>query len=360
MAENQSISIPAHHNIYNGSSGRDLRIDFSIPQSGVTAETGILIFVPGFGGNIESNVYKKMRERFADKYNLVTLQCAYFGDEYMQGVENFNLKNGISDISKYLNSEEMTSLKRNPSDLLNLLSNKSLTIPVVAKLNETEDNFNDMGYMQSIDIITSLEAIQIILKENNLPYNEQKIIGYGHSHGAYLLHLVNRMAPHLFSYIIDNSAWIEPVYLSTNRYLFQQYGSMTLQIEFDYLSKYKILDKEALNLYTLYNKFENQSKIIIFQGTDDNLIDHKLKMKIVSDIKNAEFILIDEKDIDNHIFRSNKHGLDANFIAMFDYAYGKMGDFVNGAEKRTNNETYLSKTRIVVDYLHGLPVFQFR
>lgn len=48
-----------------------------------------------------------------------------------------------------------------------------------------------------MDIITALEAIKIkiILKENNLRFNERKVIGYGHSHGAYLLHLSNRLAP---------------------------------------------------------------------------------------------------------------------------------------------------------------------
>jgi len=59
MAKSQSITIPVHHNIYNGSAGRDLRIDFSNPDSGVTAETGLIILVPGFGANIEFNVYKK-------------------------------------------------------------------------------------------------------------------------------------------------------------------------------------------------------------------------------------------------------------------------------------------------------------
>lgn len=68
--------------------------------------------------------------------------------------------------------------------------------------------------MQAIDIITALETKKIILRENDLPFNEQKIIGYGHSHGAHLLHLSNRFSPYLFSYIVDNSAWIEPVYLS--------------------------------------------------------------------------------------------------------------------------------------------------
>lgn len=51
---------------------------FSLPESNITIETGILIF--------------------ANRYNLVTLQCSFFGDEFMQGAENFNLKNGLSEV----------------------------------------------------------------------------------------------------------------------------------------------------------------------------------------------------------------------------------------------------------------------
>lgn len=360
MAQNQSITIPAHHNIYNGSTGRDLRIDFSIPDSGVTIDTGLLIFVPGFGANIESNVYKKMRDVFADKYNLVTLQCSFFGDEFMQGVESFNLKNDISDLERYLIADELQIFRGNPQSLLSLLSTKSITLAVIAKLKETKNHFSDMGFMQAIDIITALETIKIILRENELPFNEQKIIGYGHSHGAYLLHLSNRLSPHLFSYIVDNSAWINPVYLSANRYLFQQYGSMTLQIEFDYLAKEIVLDKKALNLNTLYDNFKNHTKMIVFQGTDDNLIDHRLKEKIVSKIGNATFVLIDKKDVDHYIFKSNKHGLNADFLNLFDLAYEKMGAYVNQQQMKLTDEIQLSNTIIDMDYSLGLPIFTLK
>lgn len=171
----------------------------------MATETGLLFLAPGFGGTIESNVYKKMRDVFADKYNLVTLQCAYFGEEFMQKPESINLKNGAKEVARYLNAAELEKFRKNPSSFFNLLSSKSGTLPFVANMNETENNFNDMGFMQAIDIVTALEAIKIILKENDLPFNEQKTIGYGHSHGAYLLHLSNRLAPHLFSYIINEA-----------------------------------------------------------------------------------------------------------------------------------------------------------
>ncbi|MDW0116951.1 hypothetical protein QTL97_08395 [Sporosarcina thermotolerans] len=50
---------------------------------------------------------------------------------------------------------------------------------------------------------------------------------------------------------VKDSAWIEPVYLTSNRYLHQKLGEMTLQIEFEYLAKRMIKYKQALNLATL-------------------------------------------------------------------------------------------------------------
>jgi len=357
MANNQRINIPAHHNLYNGDSNRELRIEISFPKTGVNGNTGIAILVPGFGGDIDSNVYKKMREVFSDKNNLVTVQCAYFGSEFMQSASSFKLNGDEKEFLPLLSLEERSALIANSSCLLEILSTKQLTLPVMAKLEETSDHFNDMGFMQAIDIITAIEAVKIILKENNMEFNENRVIGYGHSHGAYLLHLSNRLAPHLFSHIIDNSSWIEPVYLTMNRYLFQSYGKMVLQIEFDYLAKKLIEDINALSLVTLYNNFNNAAKIISFQGTNDDLVEHSLKANIFQGIEHAELILVDENRVDHAIFKSNTHGLNADFLKMFEYGVNQLGDHENLNAYSNNYEIILSCTKIEVDYAFGLPVF---
>ena len=56
---------------------------FDIPEQGVNKDTGIMLFVGGYGATAQSNVFKKMRSLFSDKYNLITVQCNYFGHEYM-------------------------------------------------------------------------------------------------------------------------------------------------------------------------------------------------------------------------------------------------------------------------------------
>lgn len=360
MAEFNSIKIPAHRNIYNGFTNRDLRIDFSIPSSGVNPETGICIVVPGFGGNIESTIYKKMKEVFADQYNLVTIQCEYFGSEFMQNVNSFNLNCSIDDVNDLLKTSEKEMLNKDPSKLIEILSSYSITLPVIANLSEDENCFNDMGYLQAIDVITAIEAVKIILKENGLIFNDRKIIGYGHSHGAFLLHLCNRLVPNQFSHIIDNSAWIEPVYLNSNRYLFQSYGSMTLQIEFDYFAKKNINDINSLNLEFMYNEFNNEVKIIIFQGTSDNLINHVLKEDLFKNVPYTEFILIGDKEVDNQIYKSNRHGLDADFIKMFEFGLSQLGDHINNASHKDEYEMVISQTKISVDYTKGLPIFSFK
>ncbi|WP_223869599.1 DUF2920 family protein [Paenibacillus sabuli] len=102
---------------------------------------------------------------------MVTIQCDFFGWEFMQSVS----------------------------------------------LNETVSNFNDMGIMQALDNITAVIIVSEFIKDNNLKFNAKKIIADGQSHGAYLAFLCNRFAPNLFSLIIDNSAWIVPAYLTLNR-----------------------------------------------------------------------------------------------------------------------------------------------
>ncbi|PIC75952.1 hypothetical protein CSV74_13525 [Sporosarcina sp. P19] len=361
MAENQSILIGAHPTIYNGYIGRELRIDFSLPSAGMNAQTGIILLVPGFGGNIDSKVYKKMREELSDGFNMLTVQSAFFGDQFMQSSEDFIVEDIEAYAQKYLTEEEKAYVVGNTDKMIQRLSTIDFILPVKAKLTETENIFNDMGIMQAIDLITTLEAVKILLDGNDLEYNSDQIIGYGHSHGAYLLHLVNRIAPNLLSNIIDNSGWIEPAYLKSNRYLFQKFSEMTLQIEFDYLAKRIVPTEMIFSLDKLYNNFENQANILTFQGTNDNLIDHEYKQKIFSSIPNTKFILIDEKDVDGIKYKSNTHGLNADFLEMFKFAY-KVFDEKDKMRKmkrefKNEDEVIIANTKINIDYSNGLPVF---
>lgn len=355
MAINESINIPAHPNIYNGYNERDLRIDFSIPNTGTNEDTGIFIFVPGFGGHIDSNVYKKMRERFADKYNVVTVQCDYFGSRFMQGTSSFSYH--LNDLKSLLTKEDFVSLQENPSNLLTVVSQYEITVPVDAIIDETINEFVDMGYMQAIDVVTAIETVKIILKENQLTFNDMRVIGYGQSQGAYLLHLANKLAPHLFERIIDNAAWVQPVYLNSNRYLFNTIGQTTLSMKFDYIAKDLLQDKKSLSLHTLYNRFYNGAYIYSCLGTTDNLVEVQDKQNALQNLRYIDFEIIDQSKVDGKVFKSTNHGLDADFLELVEYALAKMPEHKNLNKQQVNYIVTSSQTQIQVDYSSGLPIF---
>jgi len=75
------------------------------------------------------------------------------------------------------------------------------------------------------------------------------------------------------------------------------------------------------------------------------LIDYTIKRKLINQVSNAEFLLIGEKEVDGHIFKSNRHGLDADFLKMFELGLSKLGKHVNENECKEKYSLVLSNTK---------------
>ena len=131
---------------------------------------------------------------------------------------------------------------------MEIASNSKINLSAKENLSESLDNYNDMGLIQAIDNISAVISVMEVVKDNGYSFNENKIILYGHSHGAYLSYLCNAFAPNMFSLLIDNSSWLFPVYLKSNRYLNNMYENSLLSVEFDYLAKTLEYDEEILYL----------------------------------------------------------------------------------------------------------------
>ena len=89
MAKTYELEIQAQLSVYEPKE-RTMMMYFAEPEDGVNQDTGILLLLAGYGGNAKSRVFEKMRTAFADAYNLLTVQCDYFGYEYMQNNKAFS------------------------------------------------------------------------------------------------------------------------------------------------------------------------------------------------------------------------------------------------------------------------------
>lgn len=347
MAKEYCITEFAHNSIYtenkvqNNYKSRKINIYFDEPDGGINSDTGILLFIPGFGGSSSSNVYKKMRNEFADKYNLVTIQCDYFGWQFMQKPDKITVPNfDMNQMKRIFNDQDIERIYKNGKldfdEFITSAVKYDLNVTVNADLSgEKLEDFNDMGIMQAIDNITAVLRVMAILYDNEYEFNAKKVIVYGQSQGAYLSYLCNAFAPSLFSLIIDNSAWIYPCYLKSNRFFIQKINNFTLTVEFDYLVKKLGVDEELLSLGDLYSNFKNTCRIICYHGTTDNLISNFDKSKFCEKIENCEYNEISLKEVDNEIFKSTNHGLDADFLKLFDFTY-------KNAEKHFKKDNFIN------------------
>ncbi len=294
---------------------RRFNVYFNLPDgSEESGEPGIVLFIAGFGGNANSNVYKKMRAEFADRYNLITIQCDYFGHEFMQ-----------SEV-----------------------------------LEETPANFCEMGPIQAMDNLIALKCLKDYLDENAISYDDHNVIAYGHSHGAYLAYLMNALMPGVLSCLVDNSAWVYPVYLDGSRvlteYVYCGGQENIFETTFNYLIKQLVQDLDIYSLGNLYALIDNKAKIFSAHGLADSLSPLPDKIVFLSEVKNSSIEVIGPGRV-NEVFRSCEHGLDADFIKMFDYVYHRYDLRVEYAAFCFADRVFETKNaKYEIDNSDGIPI----
>jgi len=278
----------------------------------------------------------------------------------MQSPNNIQFNLSKDDLSKVFTDREINYIFKDNNyfgRLIEICGRYGFSINCHEKLNENLSNFNDMGLMQAIDNLTAVITVMEIIKDNNFKFNEGKIIAYGHSHGAYLAYLCNAFSKKLFTLIIDNSAWLFPAYLKSDRYVNTYYNNVLLTTKFSYLAKNIDFDEQILNLEFLYKNFDNQCTIVCYHGTEDDLISNVDKKKFGENINHFIYREISLDKVDGEIFKNAKHGLGSDHLKLFDYTMEK-GKF-NFDDKKIielNTIEYSTDTKkYCIDYNNKVP-----
>ena len=299
--------IEVQHSIYDrgSKSNRNLRITYSLPNVEIKTSTGVLLLIPAYGGNLDSSVYRKMHRFFPDMYNMIVIQCDYFGIEYMGKM--------TEQLSKFA---EMAEIKEGKHWYLKRLI-----------LEENFASCNDMGIMQGTDIIRAMLYVINKLSAMGVVINYGKIITYGSSHGSYLGYLVNRLCPNLIQLVIDNSSYCQPEYLYKPRYMCYTISEEesdflfeTLRADIFYLimrERSHFLPDEFYNLNSLYQGFDNMCRILSFHGTDDNMVSIEEKRTLINNINYASLVEISRKDVDGKYFKNSGHGLGVDLLELY-------------------------------------------
>lgn len=340
-----SLELDGHRNIYlsglakENEMPRKLRTEIVLPEKGADENTGVLILISAYGGNIDSHVFKKMREEFSDLYNMAVVQCDYWGSKYMGG-------------------ELLTELQV----LWEFPYKLSGTLRYFRDTGESETEFNDMGIMQSLDIVNATLSAIYDLRRRQIPVNTQKIILFGPSHGAYLGYCANLICPGLYKALIDISGYLKPHYLENKRSTWNRRGELYIEVFFEYFlarhPEYRY-HEDLYDLHFLYKYRENTCKVIAFQGKEDWMVDWREKETFIHSLNNAEFLLIGADEVDGILCGSADHGLEMDFFELFKMIMPMLDPILRGG----GNSIELQKEVVLGDehafmrisYESGLP-----
>ena len=333
MAKEYEVQINGQPTWYSDQVRR-FKMYFAEPENQVNRDTGILLLIAGYGGNANSHVYQKMRRKFADMYNFVTLQCDYLGWQFMQDDQHLAITEQM--LRKELSPREFRSLEK-----------------------ENAQEFNEMGMNQAMDHLMALHILQDILKENGLDYCRDRVYIYGQSHGAYLAYLCNRLAPDLFCGIIDNSAYLFPYYLEHDRQVTKIGEIFSLQKIYHYMMADQEIDREGYDLEYLYRGFDNHARIICYHGIDDEMIPLEEKSSFLDRVNGALLHTISNREVDGKTFKSTGHSLGADMLKVFGMALAELE--TEKKEKQVTNtfqETKIITSKYIywIDRIQGVPI----
>lgn len=319
MAQEYKLFINAQPGFYQGTR-RKFHMYYAIPDAGIQNNTGILLLVAGYGGGTSAHVYQKMRKLFADTYNMITLQCDYFGSQFMKGNEHLPITEEVLRYS--LSEEEFQQMLEEPQRRMEILQGK--TLEGYVDLKESLAVYNEMGLIQAMDHLVALHKLQSLLKEQGAGYDAENILLYGQSHGGYLSYLCNALEPGLFSGLIDNSAYLFPYYMDIDREMFGESQIFSLRKLYHFLVRDIVDDRRVYDLSYWYDSFDNQCRILSFHGKGDTMIPVERKQDFIENIPYTELVMVDEEKADGNLFSSCQHGLDADFIKLFAYSYERL------------------------------------
>jgi hypothetical protein len=363
VSKDYTLNLSAHPSIYDDSE-RQMTVYFSEPDKGITDDTGLLLLISDYNEVPGSDIWTESRRDLADRYNVVTVQCEYFGQKFMQGIQNPKFHFDLNALGQAFTPEELERIYDGTTIHLNSLleygSAYKINMEGKEMLGETLSDFNDMGIMQAIDNLTAVFGVISLINSNKFNLNLNRLFAYGQGYGGYLVHLCNAFAPDLFSLLLDSHAWLYPLYLYADRVIRGRRGDLTYSVGFEYLARTLPYDSEMAYLPSLYKKFTNKSDIIACQYVNDGGL--ASKKQLYEAIPNCSLFEVEADKAQAESTEIFNHNPMANIVQLFD-------EVIRQYRPRSNRrrELLLPTTRIqtkgyryVVDYSQYMPIFSRR
>lgn len=344
-----------HPDIELGFGRNKLEYFLSFPESGVNADTGVILVIPGFGDWAASDYQKdKLRPYLANKYNCIAVGVNYFGIG-VKIVRNLRTGENFLECIEKIYGVRPNQYVINENVRIDILF-KILKEKGVKKIDHRcyllHDAYNG-GYReyQSFGFLPAIDHLNVlgeILKRYNI--NKRKIIAFGSSYGGYIALLLGKFAPNTFSVIIDNSGYVKSQLneIADRELLIpHSFSTRDLQVYHFEDNPWTIFDKASPFFFSDSCKCirslqceehikGSKTRYYIFHSERDKIIPIAEKDMFVDMLRKhntVNYFKVNEQNMDGSVFKNLDHAMKASLRGIFDL----VSDFDdNGLEKDTD------------------------
>lgn len=312
------------------------------PESG-KAE-GLVFVIPGFGEDASGEYQQRLRSHLAKKYGLLAVTVEYhcyrsrpatgavpiFAPREYRNFQVQCAKHGI--------------LVTHPLDVKDALMRLPVPYQFDLRLSTPNGDYQNFGVMQALDHLLVLADLR---NSPEIEFDEQNIIAFGSSHGAYIAHLIAKFAPNTLRAVIDNSAYTAPsiightegrVHFGPSCFEINRLTRVDLHLD----TAWTIADEASP---TYYSGWRHAIRDLALPGhiqASRTASRRPCQFRMIHSVQDAiqpiegkrqqaellgavgfDTVLeeITAADIDGRMVKTAEHGLGASLIALFDYFY---------------------------------------
>jgi pimeloyl-ACP methyl ester carboxylesterase len=311
----------------------------SAPRAGVNSETGLVLYLGGYGMDARSDYTQSLLRYLSDRYNCVAAAPDYFGarlitsDLSKQIVPHPNFfKNLAEHYGLSITAPSGMSIAQILSSVATLLAQSGIKgLPDDCVLFNNSDEYNSMGFLPALD---GLQLVHELVATRSL--NKKRIFLLGTSYGGYIAGLMAKLAPKSFRMIVDNSGFSsaeddQPGVAGLQKLFVNGVSMLCLNVKnwsFDprapnFFSPERRAIRDLLRPEHVYS---NTARIYAYHAANDTIAPTERKLRLREVYKDRvpyELTIIGERQLDGRIFKTPTHGMNASMRGIFDLSYEK-------------------------------------
>jgi hypothetical protein len=309
-----------------------------VPDAGVNSDTGLVLFLVGYGMAARGPYTQNLLSHLANKHNCVAASVEYFGAKLMSGADGKIIAHpSLCDKLAEHYGLSKTAWDALPFDELlwriaGLLSENGISaLHDECTVIRTAKEYNSMGFLPALD---GLQIAHHLLTALSL--NRTRVFLLGTSYGGYIASLMAKLAPHTFRMVVDNSGFSSPdddsaAVLGWQRLLINKVwvtGRTAIHWSTDpTLDTFFSPERRAIrNLLHAEHIIDNTARTYAYHSATDTYapIARKKRLREVYEGRIPyELMIVDEGQVDGKIFKNAGHGLGASMRGIFEMSYEK-------------------------------------